>query len=515
MINLEDLAHTQVSVRGAHWFNLICAGRAAEGLRAAWRHQLTEIQRELGFSHIRFHGLFHDEMMICRAGSDGKICYNFRYVDELFDFLLGIGLKPFVELGFMPTVIASGTQTLFWWQANVTPPRRMELWTDLIEYFFQHCIDRYGLDEVRSWPVEVWNEPCIVGEFWSGTQAEYFALYEATVRSIKAIDPMIAVGGPSSAFFTDGKAPWMDDFLDFVSCQDLPLDFVSAHPYPVWWEAGEFSESAKIWYRGPHATAQDLNSLKQTLRAKGFSDVRIHVTEWNSSFLCRDMVHDTAFKAPFIIANCLETEGLADSLGYWTFTDLFEEHGAGESLFHGGFGLLTENGLKKSAYWGYWFLKRLGHQVIASGEGYAIARDGEDFRVLLYNQVEYADGYFSTASEQPEDPYVAFKEGEERQVRIRLPRGNGKELVTMHSLTRAQHSMYDAWRCIGSPEYLSKAIFGSLERQCRPQMQVLHADNHELICSLVPFQVILLEIGPHDTDHYRPMAVNNMKEATR
>ncbi len=89
----------------------IGAGRANEGLRADWQQQLAMIQRDVHFKYIRFHGLLHDDMRIYSLDKAGKPVYNFQYVDRLYDFLLSINIRPFVEFGFMPPGI--GHQNYF------------------------------------------------------------------------------------------------------------------------------------------------------------------------------------------------------------------------------------------------------------------------------------------------------------------------------------------------------------------------------------------------------------------
>ncbi|MDM5181667.1 hypothetical protein PO883_31295 [Massilia sp. DJPM01] len=91
----------------------IGAGRANEGLRADWQQQLAHVKRDAGFKYIRMHGLLSDDMAVYRVDAQGKEQYNFQYVDALYDYLLGIGVKPFVELGFMPSQMASGDKTVF------------------------------------------------------------------------------------------------------------------------------------------------------------------------------------------------------------------------------------------------------------------------------------------------------------------------------------------------------------------------------------------------------------------
>jgi xylan 1,4-beta-xylosidase len=103
-------------------FNMaIGAGRANEGLRADWQQQLAEVKRDAGFRYIRMHGLLTDDMGLYRIDAQGKEHYNFQYIDALYDYLLSIHVKPFVELGFMPAALASGDKTIFWWRSNVPP----------------------------------------------------------------------------------------------------------------------------------------------------------------------------------------------------------------------------------------------------------------------------------------------------------------------------------------------------------------------------------------------------------
>ena len=150
------------AVRGERsdvWRDCVGAGRIGEGLRDTWRKQLAKCKKELGFRYLRAHGLFHDEMRVYSEDKAGNPVYNFMYIDDVFDFLLSIGVKPFVELSFMPEKLASGKTTIFWWKANVTPPKDHKRWADLVRATVQHWTDRYGEDEVKTWRFEVWNEP--------------------------------------------------------------------------------------------------------------------------------------------------------------------------------------------------------------------------------------------------------------------------------------------------------------------------------------------------------------------
>ena len=202
------------------------AGRANEGLRADWQRQLAYARKECGFEYIRMHGLFSDDMGVYRE-EQGKSQYNWQYIDELYDFLHSIGMKPFVELGFMPSALASGNKTIFWWKGNVTPPKDMNKWADFIQAFVTHCKERYGDAEVKTWYFEVWNEPNLSG-FFAGTQQQYFDLYAATARAIKSVNPDYRVGGPGTA-----GCGWITEFIQFCDKNKVPVDFVSTHTYGV------------------------------------------------------------------------------------------------------------------------------------------------------------------------------------------------------------------------------------------------------------------------------------------
>ena len=240
------------------------AGRANEGLRADWQRQLTYAHRECGFQYIRMHGLFCDDMGVYREDSHGNPEYNWQYIDELYDFLHSIGMKPFVELGFMPDGLASGSKTIFWWRGNVTPPKDMTKWADFIRAFVLHEQERYGDAEVRTWYFEVWNEPNLDG-FWAGTQQQYFDLYAATARAIKSVSADYKVGGPATA-----GCGWVPEFIHFCDTNHAPVDFISTHTYGV--ESGyldEHGNAGTVLSQNPNSIIGDVKRVRQADRRFG------------------------------------------------------------------------------------------------------------------------------------------------------------------------------------------------------------------------------------------------------
>jgi xylan 1,4-beta-xylosidase len=482
-----------------YWKKCVAAGRAAEGLREDWRQQLREVQREIHFEYIRFHGIFHDDMMIYHE-EDGQPVYNFQYLDSLFDFLLEVNLRPFLELSFMPYDLASGEAFVFWWKGNITPPKDYQRWADLVRATIQHCINRYGLDEVLSWYFEVWNEPNLHNGFWSSTQAEYFKLYEVTVQAIKELNPRLRVGGPASSDSGGVKAPWVDEFLAFCKEQTLPVDFVSTHPYPNLWPLDNYGKTI-MGYRDEDSTRSDMQRIWDCVDQSPFKQAEIHLTEWNSSPSPRDLIHDTAFMAPFVIMNNLKGLGLADSLAFWTFTDVFEEGRAGNSLFHGGFGMFNTQGLKKPSYYGYWFLARLGSQELLSGIDFIAVRKGQVIQILMWNYCHYTDAFASgdrlelTESER----YSVFKNKPPSTFEISITGCCGSYEVTRFEFNREHGSVFDAWKSCGEPKELSKDILAWLQQKTGPDIYIrtVHETKELHLTTIIqPHGVSLIEIKP-------------------
>jgi xylan 1,4-beta-xylosidase len=217
---------SQASKPFAHfWEHTVRSGHAPLALRADWQAQLIQCHNDLGFQHVRFHALLSEMQTL--SCEENILLYSFFNADQIMDFLLSIGMKPFVELSFMPATLASGDTTVFRYEAKVTPPKDYDQWAILIGKLTAHCVERYGVKEVREWFFEVWNEPNLE-EFWTGTQQDYFRLYRVTAEAIKSVDPLLKVGGPASA-----KNAWIPEFVDFCKHNKVPVDFISTHHYPT------------------------------------------------------------------------------------------------------------------------------------------------------------------------------------------------------------------------------------------------------------------------------------------
>ena len=317
-------------------------------LRADWRRQLRRVHDELGFRHVRFHGLLSsDQHVVIRE--NGGFRYSFFTSDQIFDYLQSIGMRPFVELSFMPAALASGNKTVFSYEANVTPPRDYTEWATLIQRVVGHCVERYGPKEVGKWLFEVWNEPNL-NAFWTGTQRDYFKLYRYTAEAIKGVGASLQVGGPATAM-----SEWIEEFVDFCERNDVPADFISTHHYPNDGYEGDGDTEIAL-FKSQRGT---LREAAQNTRLYAGSRP-VYYTEWNSSSDPSDPLHDEPYAAAFVASTVMEANGLVEGYSFWTFSDIFEERMFPTVPFHGGFGLLNLQGVPKPTYRAFELLHQLG-----------------------------------------------------------------------------------------------------------------------------------------------------------
>eukprot|EP01116_Phalansterium_solitarium_P004571 TRINITY_DN155_c0_g2_i1.p1 TRINITY_DN155_c0_g2~~TRINITY_DN155_c0_g2_i1.p1 ORF type:complete len:500 (-),score=208.29 TRINITY_DN155_c0_g2_i1:253-1752(-) len=295
-----------VTAAWTHFFEeCVGSGHAALALRADYQAQMSRTVADIGFRRVRFHGLFVDDMSVVLPAADGNgVQFSFFNVDRIFDFLLSIGMRPLVEIGFMPSLLASGNQTWSHYDANVTPPNSWLQWANLTRSFVEHLVERYGLDEILTWNFEVWNEPnCCPHDFWTGSQADYFQLFAVTSRAAKSVDPGIRVGGPATAM-----SAWIEDFMTFCAQNNVSYDFISTHEYPT-------------DPPGPETRTFFRDALMRTRATVGPS-MPLYYTEYDDAYN-----DDTSYSAAFAVFQNYAVNGVVDLLSWWPFSDIFEEGG--------------------------------------------------------------------------------------------------------------------------------------------------------------------------------------------
>jgi xylan 1,4-beta-xylosidase len=368
------------------------AGRAAGPLHRPWRpmigsehlshmlstdttggriigEELTEALRivhdELGVAAVRAHGILGDDLGTYRE-VDGRPVHDFTGIDRVYDRLLAIGLRPVVELAYMPRDLARDPDHLaFFYEGVSSPPRDWDRWEDLVRDLVQHLVDRYGLDEVRDhWAFEVWNEPNLE-YFWSGDAADYLRLYDSAARAVRSVDPGLRVGGPATA-----AVGWVEDLVAHAEKASVPLDFVSTHLYG----------------------APPLD-LRPALARHGRQDAAIWWTEWGTHPRLSNPVAESVYAAASLARGMRSAAGRVDALSWWVASDHFEELGRPEALLHGGFGLLTVGNLRKPRYWALAMLERLGPEELAV----ELDGDGAGGLVEAWGSRDPADGRVAVA----------------------------------------------------------------------------------------------------------------------
>jgi len=466
------------------WRQCVGTGRFELALRRDYQDSLALVQEEIGYRHIRGHGLFCDGVGVFQPyryqGSD-LVRYGFTYVDQIIDAYLELGIQPFLELGFMPSALASGDQTVFWWKGNVTPPRSWSAWADLVRATLRHLIDRYGLDLVRGWPIEVWNEPNLK-DFWQGAdQDAYLRLYEVTAHAVKEVDAGLQVGGPA---LSPGADEWWAPFAEFVTGRSVPVDFVSRHAYT--------SGPAQTVPFGVYQTLvpaahllEQFAAPRQYLRDTALADLPVHITEFNSSYRPDNPIHDTAFHAAYLAPVLAAGGDYADSFSYWTFSDMFEEAGVPTSLFHGGFGLLTHRQVKKPTFHLYAFMARMGEAVLARGEDHLVCRAADGtVTVLAWAPVEV------TGEAAPAG----------HRVRLSIPVGDVRTAFALRSsVSEEAGNAWTAWGELGRPasptERQLSALHEAAEPSRRHQALPVVGGRAQLDLVLDQHEVTLVEIS--------------------
>jgi xylan 1,4-beta-xylosidase len=399
------------------WEQTFGSGRAILSLRESYRNDLRTVKQATNFQSIRFHGIFMDEVglydpgrktqnpgLAAQAANDASV-YNFSYIDQIYDGLLANGVKPFVELSFMPKKMAADPNALhaFWYKQNVSPPKSYKLWDDMIHAFAAHLVERYGIEEVSTWKFEVWNEPNL--DFWGGApkQATYFELYDHTVRTLKSVSPRLIVGGPATA-----QAAWVAPFLAHAKAESVPVDFVSTHVYGndtadnVFGTTEQIPRDKMVW--------RAVEKVHNEIANSPYPKMPLIFSEYNASYANEPNVTDSPYMGPWLANTIRLCDGLTESMDYWAFSDVFEEQGVVRSPFYGGFGLVAADSIPKASLNVFTILHKLGDRRIAVDSESALATtDGKALEIALWNYAPpTGDGATYTMPTAPAGPAKTF-----------------------------------------------------------------------------------------------------------
>jgi xylan 1,4-beta-xylosidase len=455
-----------------YWERMFGSGRAILSLRDSYRQDLRAVKEATGFEYLRFHGIFHDEVGVYDE-ADGKPIYNFSYVDQIYDGLLQEGVKPFIELSFMPKKLAAQEiYQPFWYRPIVSPPKDWTKWDDLITQFAQHLVYRYGIDEVSRWYFEVWNEPNL--DFWAGEpkQSTYWQLYGHTALALKRVSPRLRVGGPATA-----QAAWVSEFISQAVANQVPFDFVSTHVYANDTAHDVFGTDEAI-----PRTAMVCRAAKKIhdeVRNSARPDVPIIFSEYNASYKNEPEVTDAVFMGPWLADTVRQCDGLVDSLAYWTFSDVFEEQGVVKQPFYGGYGLIAAYSLPKPAYNAFKLLHQLGEVrlPVDSSSALVTKRNDGTIELAVWNL------------------YLPGEPGEPKEVTIRFKGLDDGRRVQISRLDESHGSLLSLYSSMGSPRYPSPQQLQALRRAASlPTPEVTYLQHDTLTLRLPPNGLAVIEI---------------------
>ncbi len=455
------------------WEQMFGSGRAILTLRESYRSDLREVKKVTEFNYVRFHNILHDEVGVYDEDEQGHPVYNFAYVDQIYDGLLNNGVRPFVEISFMPKKLALRQDVHpFWYKQIVSPPKDYKKWDDLIRALAQHLVDRYGLDEVSKWYFEVWNEPNI--DFWSGDpkQATYFELYDHTALALKSVSPRLRVGGPATS-----SAHWVADFIRHTAAANVPTDFISSHGYGDDTTEDLFGKSENIPMDQRVCLA--IKKVHDQIAASARPNLPLMWTEWNVPSFGPLHARDTEYVGAALADDIRQCDGLVNMLSFWTFSDVFEEDGPKNEPFDGGFGLVALGGIKKPSYSAFALLHNLGDQRIAD--------DAHDVLVTRRR-----DGSLAIAAWNLVDPDA---KGAEHSIEFEINGVPADSHVLVSRADASHGNTLAAYKKMGSPVYPTQAQVAELNRVAETDsVEHLRLSKGSLRLLLPPNGVIMIEV---------------------
>jgi xylan 1,4-beta-xylosidase len=455
------------------WEEMFGSGRANLVLRANYRTDLQLVRKVTDFRYVRFHGIFDDDNGVYSEDAQGNAVYNWSYVDQIYDGLLANGIRPYVEISFMPKALAAIQKThAFWYKPYPSPPSDYAKWDALIAAFAQHLIDRYGLEEVAQWYFEVWNEPNI--DFWIGrpAQSTYFELYDHTAKALKAVNPRLRVGGPATA-----QAAWVGDLIAHATQNNVPLDFVATHVYGNDSSMDVFHDQRSI---APHQmVCAAVDKVHDEIVHSARPEIPLIWSEFNATYANEQPLTDSIYMGPWMADTISKCDGKTQMMSYWSFSDVFEEQGVVKTPFYGGYGLVAEDDIPKPAYDVFMLLHELGDVRLPAPKDEALVTRRADGTLVIaaWNLVEPGAG------------------GSDKSVTFDLKGVADGTWAEIRRVDANHGDVLDAWKQMGSPQYPTRQQIVDLRRASdlgEPESAQIH--DHRLTVSLPPMGLAVIEI---------------------
>eukprot|EP01084_Bolivina_argentea_P014883 27843_1 len=436
-----------------YWDKAVGSGHAALLLRTDWRQLMKNGHDKLNFSMVRCHAILDDDVGSVNGIND----YSFVNIDKIYSYLLSIGMKPYVEISYMPCeyFATNPNQTRNQYQWCGSPPKSYNIWYSFIQQFVQHLVDYFGANEVRQWQFEVWNEPD--GTYANGDYSEYIKLYNSTANAIKAVDKTLMVGGPTTTNFN-----WLNRFLEDIISNNIPIDFVATHSYPNQLKI----KNINSWVN--EIQTNGINVVDQ-INAKYNLSLPLVISEYNSGCCMtpfgKFMNDDNYYAGAFLIFWAKHLQSLFPKgsqstlkwLSYWAISDVFDENDFNSHEFNNLYGLQTIRGIAKPAFRAFELLYQYGSNIEYKS---TLLYDDNDFSISNSTLQVYClkNGY----NKNRYSVFIANWNNYGMNIGVQnvsvnvgnyVENTNDLKSVTMYRIDANNTAPLSAWIAMGSPEY--------------------------------------------------------------
>ncbi len=370
-------------------------------LRQDLQAQIREARQDLNIDYFRIRDIFSDALYIYYENENHEPVFNWQVLDNVFDFILSTGAKPFPEIGYMPEKLASRKQySGLQFHPNVSAPKSMQKWQQLVRSFLLHYIDRYGINEISEWYFDFWTSPDLTLKmaYWYETMEDFFDFYRCTWEVFQEVCPSLKLGSPN--FSTMSGFPWYHAFFQYCKRHNIIPAYVSFHAYgcdvigeaPVSTSLNDV-DSSFFTISNQNQIHDFLSELQTIMNAEGFGSLRIIVSDFNLNFMPRDLNRDTCYMAAYLAHTIIHTLEQVEILGHWALSDIHEDAYPTGTLFYGGPGFMNYQGLKKASYNALALTGRMGDVLLGRGENYLLAKRQNVWQLYVYNLAKFDKFY--------------------------------------------------------------------------------------------------------------------------
>lgn len=452
------------------WNTAINIGQASDLQNHEVRKQILRMKDSMHFRYIRFWSLFSDRMIMRNDEEIGQ--YNFTKLDNILDFLVENGLKPFFDMEEKIKRVNRTDKDFLLYEEKNNKVDSLQIWEEFIRQLIMHLVRRYGIEEVNTWKMEViFDGYCLKG---IDPTDSFFQIFKCTYSIIKKHAPHMEIGG--CGFFPDYlchlEKRGINFWEEWIRRAPLP-DFFSFMIYA--YEADpEGKERFGKKSEDPDYLKNSIRKIRAELIQHGLSGQKIYITEWNLTVSDRNKLNDHCFHGAYVMKNIIDVFGEIDMLCYFTGTDIYTEYYDTVWLMHGGEGLLTRDGIAKPSGFAFRFLKKLKPYFIDKTENCLLTTDRRNQYSLVCHNMKNLNYMYYLQSEETLEWDKLWKNFDEwNPLTLKLCiKGveNGNYQMTIQKINEKSGSIQDIWADLEYIQDLSDSEIKYLHRATVPRM---------------------------------------------